>query len=484
MTRPILKLSAPLASIAMLAACATPRAEPVVTPVAGASLSLGVAPAPQIDAQWWTGLGDPQLDRIMGDALAGSPRLDIALARLREARAFVDIQRAGQLPTIAVDADEQRTRLSDKYIIPPPYGGSTRWMGQAQASLNWNLDFWGKQASAVAQARASADAGALDVHAARLALTGAVAQTYVELARTERLIAIAQANIRQRENGLSLTRVRISSGLASTMDARAAETLVAQSRQALVQAEGQREVLRHALAMLAGRGADYYAGIAATQIAFDSALPLPSVLPADLLARRPDVQAGLARIDAARQGREVARKDFYPDINLKALIGPQAIGLGNLFTGGAVAYGAGAAVHLPIFEGGRLTAAHEGATAQLDGAIANYNETVLGAVREAADAIALVQNARDELVQQRAALNGLSEVTRLNRVRQASGLDSRLDLIAPDINLLQAQQAEADLQAQSLISAIRLVIAVGGGFDPAATPQSGQQTATLSRQVP
>ena len=480
MIRP--RLWAPLASIAMLAACATPRAQPEVTPVAGASLNLGATPAPAIDAQWWTGLGDAQLDRIMADALAGSPRLDMALARLREARSYVDIQRAGQLPTIAVDANEQRTRLSDKYIIPPPYGGTTRWMGQAQATLGWNLDFWGKQASAVAQARASADAAALDVYAARLALTGAVAQTYVELARTERQIAIAQANIGQRDHALKLTQVRIRSGLASTLDARAAETLVAQSRQALVQAEGQREVLRHALAMLAGRGADYYAGISPTKIAFDSALPLPAVLPADLLARRPDVQSALARIDAAKQGREVARKAFYPDINLTALIGPQAIGLGNLFTGGAVAYGAGGAIHLPIFEGGRLTAEHEGATARLDGAIADYNEAVLGAVREAADAIALVQNSRAELVQQRAALTGLSELTRLNRVRQSSGLDSRLDLIGPDIDLLQAQQAEADLQAQSLISAIRLVIAVGGGFDPAAQPQTA--AATLSRQVP
>lgn len=462
-----LRYWAPLASIAMLAACATPRADPDVTPVAGASLSLGSTPAPAIDAQWWRGLGDPQLDRIMADALAGSPRLDMALSRLREARAYVDIQRAGQLPRIAVDAEEQRTRLSDKYIIPPPYGGSTRWMGQAQATLGWNLDFWGKQAAAVAQARASAQAAALDYHAARLALTGAVAQTYVELARTERQIAIAEANIAQRERALQLTQVRIRSGLASTLDQRGAETLLAQARQALVQAQGQREVLRHALAMLAGRGADYYAGIGPTRIAFASALPLPTVLPADLLSRRPDIGSALARIEAAREGRELARKAFYPDIDLKALVGPQAIGLGNLFTSGAVAYGAGAAIHLPIFAGGRLRAEHEGATARLDGAIADYNATVLGAVREAADAIALVENARAELAEQRQALQGLSEVTRLNRVRLSSGLDSRLDLIAPDISLLQAQQAEADLEAQSLISAIRLVLAVGGGFDPA-----------------
>jgi NodT family efflux transporter outer membrane factor (OMF) lipoprotein len=459
--------AAPALAAILLAACATPDAKPQVSAIADASLGLSGTMAPDVDGAWWAGLGDPQLDRIMQDALAGNPGLDAALARLREARSFVSVQRAAALPQIGIDADEQRTRFSEKYIIPPPYGGSTRWMGQAEANLGWNLDFWGKQADAVAQARASAQASALDYAAARLALTGAVAQTYVELARAERQIAIAQANLAQRDKALQLVHARIRSQLASDLDVRAAETLAAQARQASVQARGQRELLLHALAMLAGRGADYYGSIQPTAIRFDAALPLPDVLPADLISRRPDIMAALARIESAQAGRELARKAFYPDINLKALIGTQAIGLGNLFTSGAVTYGAGAAIHLPIFEGGRLRAEHEGATARLDASVAAYNETVLGAVLEAADALALVENSRAELGEQRQALNGLTDVTRLNRVRVASGLDSRLDLIGPDIQVLQAQQNEANLQAQTLISAIRLVTAIGGGFDRA-----------------
>src|SRR3546814_10140498 len=85
-------------------------------------------------------------------------------------------------------------RLSEKYTIPPPYGGSTRWVGQAEVNLGWNLDFWGRQADAIAQARASSRAADFDYAAARLALAGAVAQTYVELARAERQAAIGKAN--------------------------------------------------------------------------------------------------------------------------------------------------------------------------------------------------------------------------------------------------------------------------------------------------
>lgn len=450
----------------LLAGCATPGAEVEVAPVQASALGLGDTAAPGIDADWWTTLGDPQLDRIMQDALAGSPRLDAALARVRQAQALVATRRAEDLPQVTFDANEQRTRLSEKYIIPPPYGGSTQWVGQAQANLDWSLDFWGRQADAIAQARATAQAAALDHAAARLALTGAVAQTYVELARAERQIAIGKANVDQRDHALRLTRTQVESRLASTIDVRAAETLLAQARQAQVRAEGQRDLLVHALALLAGRGADYYATIQPTTIRLDTALPLPATLPADLLSRRPDVLGARASVEAAAAGREVARKAFYPNINLQALIGVQALGLGNLFTSGAGTYGAGAALHLPIFEGGKLRAEHAGATARLDEAVATYNDTVLTAVREAADALTRIANTRSDLDQQRQALHGLSEVTRLNRVRVASGLDSRLDLIGSDVRLLQAQQDEANLEAQSVLNAVQLLIAIGGGFQP------------------
>ena len=98
----------------------------------------------------------------------------------------------------------------------------------------------------------------------------------------------------------------------------------------------------------------------------DSALPLPAALPADLLARRPDILAAQARVEAAAKGREAAHADFYPNINLAALAGFQAIGLSNLLTGNSFTYGAGPAIHLPIFDAGKIRAHYAGATADLD----------------------------------------------------------------------------------------------------------------------
>ena len=463
-------VTSPVVGALLLAGCAVPDVRPAVTPVAPTSVGLGVADAPAVAADWWTALGDPQLDRIVADAMAGSPTLDAAMARVRGARGVLAGTSAETRPQISADVNEQFERLSSVYIIPPPYGGTFRWVGQAQANLSWNLDFWGRQADAIAQARHSADAAVLDYAAARLALSGSVVQTYLELVRSERQIAIAQATVEQREQALHFANVRVKSQLDSTIDVRAADTLLAEARQALVLAQGQRETVIHALAQLAGRGADYYATIRPTTVTLNAVLPLPTTLPADLLARRPDVLSAQAAIAAAAAGRQVARKAYYPNVNLLGLAGLQALGIGNLFSSDASTYGGGAAVHLPIFEGGKLRADYEGATAKLDGAIADYNRTVLSAVRETADALTRVDTVGADLTQQRAAAQGLSEVRRLDTVRVSAGLSSRLDLIGSDVRLLDAQQQTANLEADKAVARVQLLIAVGGGFDPADAP--------------
>ncbi|EMD84205.1 efflux transporter outer membrane subunit [Pacificimonas flava] len=471
--RSVIRAGAHAAALAasLLASCAAPDIGTAVVPVSTPTLGLGELAAPRIDEEWWRAFGDPQLNAIMAQALSGSPRIDEAMARLRAASAQLDARRGATRPQISGTVEEQRIRLSDVYTIPPPYGGSTRWVGQAAANLSWNLDFWGRHADAVRQAAAGVDAAALDAAAARLALTGAVVQSYVELVRAERQIAIARDTLGQRRRSLQLTQVRIESELASEIDARAAETVLAQARRALVQAEAQRALVVHTLAELAGQGAGFYEEVNPARADLEAVLPLPQTLPADLLSRRPDVLSARARVEAARAGRQVARKAFYPNIDLIGIAGLQAVGLGNLFSDEAATYGAGAAVHLPIFEGGRLRADYEGATAGVDRQVALYNAAVLGAVREAADALADVRRARAELTEQAAVVAGLKAVRRLDNVRVETGLSSRLELIGSDVRLLDAEQQAANLQADAALSAVRLVVAMGGSFD------TGAQTA-------
>lgn len=464
------RLSIALLTATLMAGCAAvPDVKPEVVMATPPSLGLSAADIAAISPDWWTAFGDPQLDRIIADALAGNPSLDVAMARLRVAEAGISAQKAGLRPQIGADLSEQRQRLSEKTLVPPPYAGSGQWVGSAEASLSWSLDLAGKQKAIVDQARASADAARLDAAAARVALSGAVAETYVNLARADAEARIAADFVASREASLKLAETRKSSALASDFDIRAARTLLAEARQQQVRAEGNRALMTHALAALAGRGADYYETVGAPSLRLDSALPVPSALPLDLLGRRADILAARSRVDASEAGRRVARAAFYPDLDIRGFLGLSALGLDSLFTGGAVTAGVGPAVHLPIFEGGRLKADYMSAVGQIDVAVADYNGLVIEAVKQAADALSAIETNAADAREQRSIVADLQETVRLNDVRVRTGLGSRLDLLATGDRLLAARQDQANIDADGVIHRIQLLVALGGGFTPLPT---------------
>jgi len=464
--RPKIRLyAASSVAAALLAGCVTPHISPTEHTLQSAAIGLeGPDAAPAAD--WWRSLNDSQLDAIMGEALAGNPTLGVALARLRLANTGVEATRAGLLPQVGIDAEEDRSRLSGSYIIPPPYAGTDRWVGSTQASLSWTLDFAGKQRALISQAKRSADAAALDVAAARVALTGAVAQTYVGLTRAELQMRIAEAFVRSRQESLALAGVRSRNNLSSDFDIRAAETLLAEAQKSLDKAKGERALMTHALAALAGRGGDAYAGVTPPTLSLDAALPLPASLPANLLDRRPDILAARARIEAASAERKAARADFYPSIDLRAFLGVSAIGLGPLVTSNSLTYGAGPAIHAPVFEGGRLRAQYKAATAEVDAATASYNAVAVRAVQEAADALSAIDANAAQAADQRKILSGLAETVHLEEVRVRTGLGAQLDILASGDRLLEARQTQADLDAEGLTRRIQLLVAVGGDFNP------------------
>lgn len=446
-----------------LAACAPHDIHPATHPIAPTALGLSTQPTPAIDAQWWRAFGDPQLDRIVTDALAGNPTLDQALARLHAAQAQVAGQRAGLLPHASGDAVVLEARPSERFI-----GGGTgkaEAIGNLTGSLTWNIDLFGRQAAAIRAAGAGARAAGYDVAAGRLAIAGAVAQAYLQMTQAETQAKIAQDTISTREGSLKLVQTQVRNQLASKLQVSAAETLLAQAREALTAAQRSRALATNALAALAGHGSDYAATIQPSRISLDAPPALPAILPADLLGRRPDIAAALARIDGAVASRQVARKAFYPNVNLIAFAGFQSFGLANLLTSAAATGGGGPAISLPFFEGGKLRADYKKATADLDLATASYNDSVVGAVREAADAITQVQSLAAERVQADQVVRGFSETKRLNGIRIKSGLESRLDIVDTDIRLLDARLTDTNIAAAQATQHVALIVALGGGFD-------------------
>ena len=457
-----------LLSALLLTACvATPPTTPQVAQVQQDRLGLDGAPAPQVSADWWKAFADPQVDRLAASVVANNPTLAGALARMRAAQAQLAVNQAEDLPQVTLDGSEQRTLFSKDYIIPPPYGGTWRWFGSLTTNLSWNLDFWGKQAALIAQARDKSQAAALDADAARLALSGAFAQAYINLLLNYQYGDIADATVREREEILKISQGRFDAGLENGSDVAQARSLLSIAKADQLRFAAAREMDVHAIAALAGEGADAYVDIQRPTPNMDVALPLPEKLPADLLARRPDILAAQARIEAAMEGRKAAHADFYPDINLAAMVGFQAIGLSNLLTGNSFTVGVGPAIHLPIFDAGKIKAQYANATADLDASVADYNGAVLNAIKQTADAMTQVKSLAAQRTQQEAAVREAERAFKINEDRYRSGLATQLPMLTAESTLLQARQALAGVTGTAAQQRITLLLTVGGTYEPA-----------------
>jgi NodT family efflux transporter outer membrane factor (OMF) lipoprotein len=397
--------------------------------------------------------------------MVGNPTLAGALARMRAAQAQLAVNQADDLPQVTLDGSEQRTLFSKNYIIPPPFGGTYHWYGSLTTNFSWNLDFWGKQAALIAQAGATANGAALDAQAAQLALGGSFAQTYIKLLLDYQNGDIADQAVAERADILKISQGRFDAGLENGSAVAQARALLAQARADQLRYAAAREADVHAIAALAGQGAEAYATITRPTPNLDVALPLPDKLPADLLSRRPDILAARARVEAAVQGRAAAKADFYPDINLAALAGFQSLGLANLLTGGSFTMGIGPAIHLPIFDAGKLKAQYAGATAGLDIAVADYNEAVLNGIKQTADAMTQVTSLAAQAAQQRDAVTNAQKAFRIAEDRYRSGLDTQIPMLTAESTLLQARSALAAVTAAAAQQRITLLLTVGGGFE-------------------
>ncbi len=466
-----------LVTATLITGCVRPqKEEPVGTLIEAGQLGL-TGPATQPVAEgWWHAFGDPQLDRLVDAALSHNPSLDQALARVRSSGAQLSAERAGLKPRFTLDGDETWQRFSENYYIPPPYGGNRYWVGTVGANMSWTLDFWGRQAAVIRQMQARDLAARLDVWSARLAMSGAMAQAYLDLYRAYATLDIAQRTLEQREQLARLTNDRFVAGLETSVERDIARARIAEACNALEQATSARDLAVHELAALSARGADSYSGIGRPRIALDTALPLPEALPIDLLARRPDVLAARARVDAADAGRAAAKAAFYPDLSLKAFAGVQAIGLDELAEGGSVIYGAGPALHLPLFDAKRLRASYKTSTAELDLAVASYNEVVLNAVRQTADQISLIDSLTRQAQLARQRLEAAESAHEVAKRRYGAGLVTQLVVLNAESEVLAARRDILALDCNRAVARITLLLTLGGSFDPARSGESYGRT--------
>jgi NodT family efflux transporter outer membrane factor (OMF) lipoprotein len=420
---------------------------------------------PSLD--WASQFGDPQLPRLIAEALDGNPSIAQAQARIAKASSYIESSKSALYPKVNGSYSWNREIYSANSIYPPPFGGTWYSENNALASASWDLDLWGKNRQRLGQAVSQERAAEADMQQARVTLAASVASTYNQLAWLYAQRDIAQREIRNREDIGRITDGRVTAGLDTNVERQTAIGNIATTRVNLTDLDGQITVVRYQLGALIGKGPDRGLQIAQPVLASGNAVALPGNLPADLLARRPDVVAARWQVEAALHDVKEAKAEFFPDVNLAAAAGFDAFGWGKFFTAGSRQVQFGPAIHLPIFDGGALRSQLKGRYADFDYDVATYNQTLINALNDVATQVSSIHSIDRQQADAQRALEASTSAYQLSVVRYKAGLSPQLQVLSADQNRLAAEQTLTDLRMSRRNMQIGLTKALGGGFDAA-----------------
>lgn len=462
------RIFAPLAVALALAGCASfDGIAPTARSLQAADLGAGGAAMEWPAADWWSVFADPELGRLIERALADNPGLKIAQARVVRAQAAAGSAESALYPQLNADASLQRQRYSEHADVPPPIAGSVQEFGRARLTAGWEIDFFGRNRAALDAALGSAQAAAADAQAARVLLASEVARRYFGLARLIEQRDNALDTLKQRRAILKLVDERVQAGLDTKVEYEQAAGAVPEIERDLAGLDEQIALARHGLAALLGAGPQAADAIS-PRLAQVRAPDLPASLPADLVGRRADLTAARLRVQAALRQVDAAKAEFYPNVNLLAFVGFSAFGLANWFDSGSREAGVGAAIHLPIFDAGRLRANLRGKSADADAAVETYNATLVEALRQVADPVATLAALERQQAQQAQALSAAQNALDLALQRYRAGLGGYLSVLAAETNVLAQRRTSTDLKARGLDARVQLIHALGGGYSAAA----------------
>lgn len=446
-----------------------PRSQLLQPDAASESLAgegMALSPAAWPAQNWWSSYRDPQLDALVHEALADSPTLRSAAARVHQASALEDIEGAQLLPALSAGMSVTRERFSSNGTTPAPAKGTWQNVHQGTLNVSYELDFWGKNRSAVQAAVGRRRALEVDEQAAALMLSSTIVQTYIALQNTYEQIDVAQSLLNQQQQIEDLTRKRFAAELGTEIDIKQSQASLPASRANIAALREMLELNQNKLASLLGKGPDRGRSITRPHLQASDSVMMPSNIPAELIGHRPDVVAQRWRVEAYGHEIEVAKARFYPDVNLTAFIGMQSLAFDTFNDHSSRILGVAPALSLPIFEGGRLRGNLDAQDAGYDLAVENYNQTVIDALRDIADQLSSLRWLKERLAQQNEAVATAQAAADLVSKRYAAGLATYLQVLATQNATLVEQRQRVELQSRALSLQANLSRALGGGYRP------------------
>lgn len=474
-----------LGSIALLAACTVGTDYAGPPPTATDAVSRGtfsraadatLSTAPGL-ARWWEGFDDPALTRLVDDALASSPTIDEAVARVREAQARLSQQRSNQAPSASAIGAYMHAELpgvslsAEDDAADDSQGGGRNSLDFYNAGLtaSWEPDLFGGGRRSVEQARAVAQARAASLADVQVSLSAQVAQAYVSLRDVQERIRLNDASTRLHQQQLDLSRQRLVQGTASKLDIERLENQLETSRADAIPLAAQRDESLDQLAVLTGRAPG-----ALDQALNDVAMvPLPPDRvpignPAALIAHRPDIRSAERQLAAANAAIGVSKAQELPGISFLGFLGLGGTSPGDVLDPGSLAALVAPSLNWSFLDFGRNRAATRVSQAQRDEADATYRRTVLEALQDAETSLSRFGNRRAHLAQLVRAEAAAGRAAKLNRLRVNAGTSTLIDQLDIERQKLAADIAVTQAKAQLSQSYIAVNKALGLGWAEAA----------------
>ncbi|MGZ9038092.1 MAG: efflux transporter outer membrane subunit [Burkholderiales bacterium] len=410
-----------------------------------------------VSATWWGAFGSEELQSLVGEALAGSPDLAIAMERVRQAEAQVRVAGASLFPSPNLGVGTSTRTTSDDR------GSNTSNASSTALSVSYEVDLWGRNRSNVRAAQSSLQATAFDRDTARLTLIAGVATGYFEVLSLRSRLSVARENLAIAERVLELVSARARNGAALALDVSRQQATVLSQRAALMPLEQQERQTLAALAVLTGRlpqGFDVKASSFAD-------LQVPAIdpgMPAELLARRPDLASAEARLAAANADVAAARAALLPSISLTGVAGTASNALLAVLGGPTSTISLAMSVLAPIFDGGRLRGQVSIAQSQERELVENYRKAILSAFEDVENALGAASRFAQQEALQTQVQAQAREALRLAEIRYREGVDDLLGVLDAQRTLFSAQDQLAQIRLNRLQSSVNLYKALGGGW--------------------
>jgi len=427
----------------------------------------GVTASVQQLAGWWNRFNDPVLTDLVGRALATNRTLAVAELKIREARARLGIARAPLLPGVDARAGYRRYGQSQNAMVVP-MGNIDENNFQTGFDAVWELDLFG----GVRRQVEAAESGWQATIAARdqvwVSLAAEVAQTYVSYRTTRQRLVVARENLALQQATLEIIESRFSSGIGSELPVHQARYNLENTRAQIPSLEASCEELANTLSVLVGELPGGWGELLAAEQAIPSADRLMLAgIPAEQIRLRPDVRQAERQVAVQSAKIGVATADLYPKFRLNGSIGLESLEAKDLFDGGkSLAYSLGPQISWAIFRGGSIRKAIVAQTAIQEQAVANYEQTVLGAVKEVRDALVAYEKEYARHAALTAAVDAARKAESLSEDLYKNGLTDFNNVLDAQRSLLALQEQETFSRGRIATELIRVYKALGGGWSP------------------